>query len=368
MIRRYFPKSLQELVHWYERYISPLSLVAGFLADNFILLKRVDMLQTNLLLGSYLIASASGILLLHYIESGRVKNAYILKASPLIPVVVQFAFGGLFSGYLSLYSRSASIAVSWIFILLIGVFLLANERFTRLYMRFTVQIGIYFALVFSFLIFFLPVVIHRIGPYMFFASGIASLVIVAGFLYLLRIFIPEIVKRDITIIARTIAIIFVVFNILYFTNVIPPLPLALKDAGVYHSLAHDASGGYKVTEEPQSWYLSFFRRYNPVFHAANGEGVYVYTSIFAPTGLSTTVVHQWQWYDEAAKEWVSAGAIRFNIVGGRDNGYRGYSFKGGLKPGSWRVNVLTSYGQQIGRVSFTIVPSTGTISLENVVK
>src|SRR5205085_2832031 len=112
MIRRYLPKDIHEVVHWYERYISPLSLIAGFLADNFILLRRVDLLRSNLLLFSYLIIAALGIVLINLIERGRIRKKWVVQAAPLIPVIVQFSFGGLFSGYLSLYSRSAAFPAS----------------------------------------------------------------------------------------------------------------------------------------------------------------------------------------------------------------------------------------------------------------
>ena len=108
MARPRLAKNVEELVHWYERYISPLSLIAGFLADNYILLRRVDLLRSNLLLFSYLIIAAAGIVCINLIETGRLRQPWILKAAPLVPVVVQFSFGGLFSGYLSLYSRSAA--------------------------------------------------------------------------------------------------------------------------------------------------------------------------------------------------------------------------------------------------------------------
>ena len=36
MIRKYFPKSTEELILWYERYVAPGSLLAGFIADNFL--------------------------------------------------------------------------------------------------------------------------------------------------------------------------------------------------------------------------------------------------------------------------------------------------------------------------------------------
>src|SRR6185295_13539185 len=133
MIRNYLPKDVQQLVHWYERYISPISLVAGFLADNYILLRRVDLWRSNALLFFYLALCACGILLLNALESGKIKSERVRSWAPLIPVVVQFSFGGLFSGYLSLYSRSAGLFRSWVFVVALALLLLGNERFTRLY-------------------------------------------------------------------------------------------------------------------------------------------------------------------------------------------------------------------------------------------
>ena len=42
-------------------------------------------------------------------------------------------------------------------------------------------------------------------------------------------------------------------------------------------------------------------------------------------------------------------------MGGRDGGYRGYSVKRDPTAGHWRVNVVTEFGQVIGRVSFEVV-------------
>src|SRR3954470_9274853 len=116
MLRRLLPQSVEELIRWYERYISPLSLLAGFLLDNFVLLKRVDVFFTNALLISYLIVAAIGIAVFQLIETGRLRQPWVLAIAPFVPVIVQFSFGGLFSGYLSLYSRSAAFAASWVFV------------------------------------------------------------------------------------------------------------------------------------------------------------------------------------------------------------------------------------------------------------
>jgi hypothetical protein len=359
MSSRYFPKSTEQLVHWYERYVSPFALILGFLADNFFFFSRVDALQTHLLFLSYLIVVGSCILLIHFIQAGKMHARSIVNIAPLIPVVMQFMFGNLFSGYLALYSRSASIAVSWIFVIVIAVLLIGNERFRNLYTRFTFQISLYFTVLFSFLIFFLPTVFLRIGPWMFVLSGAVSLIAIALFILLLRRFVPEIVRKDLRHTIAIIVSIFAIFNILYFSDLIPPVPIALKEAGVYHNVTRTEDGNYRLLAEPVPWYESYLR-YNTAYHMTSQEGVYVYSAIFAPSGLSTGILHQWQYYDDVTEGWIEAGTLRFAIIGGRDGGYRGYSFKSAPVPGKWRVNVITEYGQLIGRISFTAIPvSTG---------
>lgn len=366
MVRPRLPRDIQELAHWYMRYVSPVSLVAAFLLDYFIFLRRVDLWTGNLLLFFYLVVAACCILVLNLIETGRLRHRWVLAVTPLIPVVAQFAFGGLFSGYLSLYSKSAAFETSWIFVLIIAALLIGNERFVRFYMRFAFQVSIFFTVLFSFLIFFLPLVFHRIGPYMFVASGLTSIGVIALFLRFLSRVVPEVVQRDRTRVARAIAVIFVVFNILYFTGAIPPLPLALKEAGVYHGVARDGDE-YRLLYEPLPWYAAYLR-YNTVFHHAPREAAYVYTAIFAPSGLTVTVFHEWQHYDEAARAWVTEETVPFFVVGGRDGGYRGYSVKTGLNAGAWRVNVVTQYKQMIGRVSFSVVDVPESVPIKTITR
>jgi len=213
MIRRYLPKNIQELVHLYERYVSPLSLVAGFIADNLILLRRVDLWTTNALFLFYLILASCGILLINLLETGKIRTRWLVESAPIVPVVVQFAFGGLFSGFLSLYSRSAAYATSWIFVVIVAGMLLGNERLVRFYVRFRVQISILFATLFSFLIFFLPVVFHTIGPQIFLTSGACALAITIVFFAIVMHIVP-IPRKELTATARSIAVIYIAFNVL----------------------------------------------------------------------------------------------------------------------------------------------------------
>lgn len=360
------PKSVEEAAEWYMRYISPLSLVVAFLIDTFFLLRRVDTLMTSLVLFFYLTLSASLIVLINLIQTGRLRQAWLLKITPVLPVISQYAFGGLFIAFFSLYSRSAAYAVTWIFVVALAFLLVANERFVKLYMRFSFQMSTFFFVLFSFLIFYVPLSFRTIGSTMFIVSGVLSLCIIAGFLRLIFYLMPELVRENLTVVARSIAVIFIVINVLYFSNAIPPLPLALKEAGVYHQVVRNGDE-YRLFYESSPWY----RRYlfiPEVFHRARGEPLYAFSAVFAPSGITTTIYHEWQFYDEGKHAWVTKEKIPFFIVGGRDGGYRGYSVKSDAIAGTWRVNVVTASGQVIGRASFKLVDVEQPVPIEVVVR
>ena len=141
-------------------------------------------------------------------------------------------------------------------------------------------------------------------------------------------------------------------NVLYFTNIIPPVPLSMKDGGVYHLVERMEDGTYSLETEPRKWY-EFFKRER--LHHVAGEPVYVFSSIFAPTDINTNIFHRWQYFDTQKNKWITASMIQFPIIGGRDSGYRGYSLKRAVFPGKWRVDVITERKQVVGRISFDIV-------------
>jgi hypothetical protein len=147
--------------------------------------------------------------------------------------------------------------------------------------------------------------------------------------------------------------IFIAVNILYFTNIIPPIPLSLIDAGVYHSVIKDAAGNYVVEYEDMGWraYVTLY----PDFHLAACDPVYVYSAIFSPPSLDTAIIHEWQYDDPETHTWSDCERIELAVVGGRDGGFRTYSMKTGMTPGRWRVTVATLKGAVIGRVRFNVV-------------
>jgi hypothetical protein len=135
----------------------------------------------------------------------------------------------------------------------------------------------------------------------------------------------------------------------YFLNWIPPVPLALKFGGVYHEVKKTGDR-FELSFERQ-WY-QIWKRSDDIFPA--NEPIYCFTAVFAPVDLNTTIYHHWCFRPNDGKPFTHADKIPIKIAGGREGGYRAYTFKQRLDPGDWRVDVETEDGRIIGRVSVRV--------------
>ncbi|MDE2031156.1 MAG: DUF2914 domain-containing protein [Patescibacteria group bacterium] len=338
----------------FERPISSLSLLSGFIFDA-LTLKRVDTLWENFWILIHLLIICVFIILIHANESGEGDEKNPSKAHFWYVNILQFFFGGILSAFLVFYFRSADILVTWPFILLLIAAFVANESLKRHYVRLSFQISLFFLSVYSFAIFFIPVILHQIGTYIFLLSGLVSLVFISIFVSVLFYFLKDRFTESKRLVVFLVLGIFATVNILYFTNLIPPIPLSLKSGGIYHSVQKNDTGNYDVTSEPRSWrdYLNIYQD----FTQTPTDPVYAFSAVFSPRDLNITIVHEWQHYDEVKKKWLTNATIRLPVVGGRDGGFRTYSMLTNLTPGKWRVNIKTTENKVIGRLRFRIVDS-----------
>lgn len=336
--------------------LSSVSLVGGFVFDA-VTLKRIDMFWENFWVVVHLLVVAFCIFwVTREANFGPEPGGRATKLDRWLIHLLQFFFGGLLSTFMVFYFRSGTFWVSWPFYLLLTAAFVANEKLKSWYARLEFQLSIFFLSLFCFVIFILPVVIHAIGSLVFLLSGALSV----GLWWLFFRVLRERAKQSfsdhtVNVVASTAAV-FILINVLYFTNVIPPLPLSLQDAGVHHSITRTDNGTYLVQTETQGW-LGFFRLV-PRFHSSPGEPIYFYSAVFSPTSLNTEIIHEWQTYD-SRRGWITADRIPLSVRGGRDGGYRTYSVKSGLKPGAWRVNVETPAGAILGRFRFNVLSQSG---------
>ena len=316
-------------------------------------LKRVDMVWENLWVIVHLLVVAVCIVWINLIENENADKKNPFQAHFWLVNILQFVFGGLLSTFLVFYFRSSDLSTSWPFFLILVIAFWANESLKHHYARLSFQISLFYLSIFSFTIFLLPVVLHAIGSKIFLLSGAVSLIAILLFLLILAVFARERFTQSITIVLSSIAGIFIAINILYFTNLIPPIPLSLKESGVYHSLRKDVNENFVVQYENNGW--RDYVMISPDFHLKAGDPVYVYSAVFSPLLLDTTIVHEWQYDDPKTRAWSDSERIELPVVGGRDGGFRTYSVKKEMAPGRWRVTVATHKGKVIGRVRFNVV-------------
>lgn len=335
----------------YERHISVIALLGGFIFDS-LTLTRIDKLYDNIVIIVYLILSAGGIFLVNLYESGRVKNRVFRFFHKVFPVVIQFAFGGLFSAFTLFYSRSTDLSGSWPFLLILVGLLVGNEFLKKYYRRFTLQIALLYFILFSYLIFIFPIILQRMNEIIFVFSGIVSLVLIHYYSKLFKKYIPEAYRQSKFVTKASVIAIFTLINVLYFTNYIPPIPLSLNDVGVYHNAFRNVSGDYVLDREEQPWYRKFL--FSEIMHVTQGGSLFAYSSVYAPVKLQTNVVHKWQKWNEKERSWETVSTVEFSVTGGRVAGYRGYSVTSNITPGTWRVSIENQRGQVIGRDNFKV--------------
>ena len=339
----------------YERHISAISMIAGFASDNYFF-GRVDHPATQFVLFAYIWAAIGGIVLVHFMETRAAPDGPLRKFHPLVVAAPQFAFGGLWSAFLIFYGRSAVFSASWPFLIVMAGVLIGNEVFKKYHSRLVFTCTLLFFALFSYTIFVVPMFTGTMGQRVFLLSGAIATGAFALIIAALTVIGPERMMKSWKGIAAGAAGVLVVLNASYFTNILPPLPLALTNAGVYHSVARDGDVYRAVGETRPLLTRISLPGLAPVIHVNPGDSLSVYSAVFAPIMLQTKILHRWQHYDDAAKEWRTQAVVSYPITGGRDGGYRGYSVKSLPAKGDWRVNIETADGRIVGRVAFTVVP------------
>ncbi len=343
-------KYINQLKNKYGHIIMPLMLIGGFIADIFTL-NRIDQVFDNAILITHLLISGTSIALLFSRETSFGEKYLNPKRISWLENAMVFSFGALFSGFVIFYTRSGSLTTTWPFILVMLLLMLGTEFTKQYFYRLRMQIVVYATALISWSIFFIPVISKRISSLMFTLSTITALFLIGIFLFILHKINRQKLHKHIKKIGIAILSIIGLFHLLYFTNILPPIPLSLKYIQSYYEVEY-VNGNYYAQYESTPWYS--LKKRNDSMYWRPGEDIFVFTKIFAPTDLSTNIVHTWEFYDEPNREWVTRDRINLPITGGRADGYRAFSKKTNLTHGSWRVRVTTTNNLILGNYRFEI--------------
>ena len=340
-------------------FMSPVFFFSGVAYDTFTL-TRIDRLQDNLILLLYLVTLGFLIVLTGRLGVAAVEPAaiepqgssfarFLIKARPYYPRAMQFLLGGLFSAYAIFYSRSATLTRTGIFLGVLVLLLMANEFLRDRLSNLRLLLALYALASFSFFTFFLPVMVGTIGTWVFLLGAALSVGVTLRVVQLIYQRNPERSQKEAVLVGGpAIALIGLLVGF-YFLNWIPPVPLSMKFGGMYREV--QKQDDRFVLSFDREWYQVWKRSQNP-FPA--DEPVYCFTAVFAPVDLNTTVYHHWYFRPNDGKPFTHADKIPIKIAGGREGGYRAYTFKQRLDPGDWRVDVETEDGRVVGRVSVVV--------------
>ncbi|MEW6677786.1 MAG: DUF2914 domain-containing protein [Pseudomonadota bacterium] len=257
-------------------------------------------------------------------------------------VLLQFLFGGLFSALFIFYFKSSSHLPATLWALGLGALLVANEFLEDRYRRFTLTWALFGLCSMLLLNFVVPHVVGSISPVWFVLSTLAG----AGLAHGLHSKTPGRPGR-----IRPVWGIAAALLLAYSIDVIPPVPLVKKALAVGHDMRKQQDA-YVLRQEASPWWM-FWRRTRGDIRLKPGERLYCVSAVFAPRGLDTRLYHRWA-YNDPQRGWVTTSRIGFHLAGGRQGGYRGYTWKQNLVPGEWKVTVETENERTVATLRFEL--------------
>ena len=343
LLRQRFAREPHALAHHRHFFLPALAFLGGFLWDAFTLGRYVRTSDLLILAGYLLVAAGITLWLGRRDTAGVIENpalpAWRLRAPYML---LQFLFGSLLSALFILYFRSASHVMAILWSLGLAGLLVANEFLEDHYKRQTLSwalLGFCAILLFNFSV---PFLIGSIHATWFYCSTLIGALLVH--------WLHERSGQ-----AGRIVFVWIIAGVLslaYLVDAIPPVPLVKRDVQIGLRLeSHDGTITLMTESTP------FWQRWQPWqddVRLPPGEKLYCVSSVFAPIGLETQLFHRWQ-YKDPQRGWVTMSRIGFALTGGRQQGFRGYTYKQNVQPGSWRVAVETENGRTVSVYHFKVV-------------
>lgn len=336
-----------------HRLFPPAAFFGGFAWDALTIGQRVRALDLWTL-GAFLLAAGLLILWLAQREASGAaapegsgwcgRLASLAWQAPYL--LLQFFFGGIFSALFILYFKSSGYSGTWLTACLLGALLVANEFIGKQYGRRFTLVWALFALNAILLgNFALPHALGSLNPLWFYVSTVGGALLTHGLWRLApgrpgRIF-PAWVLVGVLLLAWRL-------------DMIAPVPLVRQDMAVGHDFVRDGDRFALQVEAPPWW--AFWRDQASTVKVPEGGKLYGVSAVFAPLGVTAALEHRWEVREKDG--WRLVYRTRFHSSGGRERGFRGYSWVLNPPPGEWRFIVATQDGRTIGVFSVDVVRGT----------
>jgi hypothetical protein len=261
-------------------------------------------------------------------------------------LLLQFFFGGIFSALFILYFKSSGHLGTWLSATLLGLLLVGNEFAGKRYgQRFTLIWALFALNAILLFNFALPHAVGSLHPLWFYVSTAAGVALTFALWSLApgrpgRIF-PAWLLSGALLLAWNF-------------DMIAPVPLVKQELAVGHDFVQVAGRYALQVERAPAW--QFWRDQALTVHVGEGEKLYGVSAVFAPLGVTAGLQHRWEIRE--AGGWRPVYRNSFQSAGGRERGFRGYSWVLNPPPGEWRFIVATQDGRTIGILPLTVTRGT----------
>lgn len=344
--------SLEHIIHKLKHHWQTIAFFCGFLTD-ILWLNQVDSVLDNATILFYVFLATGSMFFFYAGVTQRFGLWWSGRVHSISSIIMQYSFGGLFSGMLILYGRSGDIFASWPFLVLFAGGMIANELLQKRDEKLIFNLVSYFIGIFSYLVLGVPVLTGFMGPWVFVGCGVAALAYMYLLIKLLSFVIPHYLLLQMRYIVFSLLSTFAFLNVLYFTNIIPPIPLSLKTISIVQGVVRFSNPtSYELSYEPIPWWR-YDQQLFPVIHPNATRSIACFTNVYAPIRIKTEIVHVWEYKDNQGN-WKEQFRLAYPITGEAANGYRGYTATTAFRDGSWRCSVETARGQILGRKQFTV--------------
>lgn len=339
----------KQFYHAHEPACTAAFFVLGFLFD-VVAVGRIDKLHNVVHQASYLFLCAwlTGLEVREqhgsFTPSDRFKTAWRYHEA-----ATHFMLGTLLNIYTLFYFKSASLITSLVFLLFWVALLGINEA--RSFPGTALRMTLFSLCLVSYFGYLVPMLAHRIGPLIFAGSLMASSAAMGFFAWRLLQRLPDRPQIVWRLVLIPFSCVVVVFAVLYFAKIIPPVPLSIYDIGIYHGARREGEAFALAMTRPR-W--KFWQKGDQTFLARPGDKIHCFVSVFSPTNFRERLQVRWLFKDPE-QGWQGSDALALGVAGGRDEGFRSVSVKANYKPGKWRVLVETSDGRELGRIGFAVI-------------